>query len=84
MSYNALNEGSVALRLEIQVIKAVQHRGLLAVLRVAVVAWWNQPRLPPDLSDRLRADIGLPPAPKSVFWPEPGDCWPFAAGMLKP
>ena len=84
MSFDALINDSAVLRHERHVTKAVQHNGLFAVLRVALVAWWNRPRLPPGLSDRLRADMGLPPAPKSMFWPEPGDCWPFAAGMLKP
>ena len=69
MSYNALGEGSAALRLEFNVVEAVQHRGLFAVLRVAVVAWWNRPRLPGD--PRLRADMGLPPIAKPAFWPEP-------------
>ena len=80
---NALNEGSVALRLDFQVIKAVHHRGLPRVLRVALVAWWNRPRIPHDLPARLRADMGLPPAPKSMFWPEPDDCGPLPITMWK-
>lgn len=73
MSYDALSEGSAALRLEFHVVRAVQQRGLLAVLRVAVVAWWNRPRLPHDLSPRLRADMGLPPDTRPSYWPEPSD-----------
>lgn len=69
MSYDALTEGSAALRLDFNVVEAVQHRGLFVVLRVAVAAWWNRPQLPDDA--RLRADIGLPPVTKSAFWPEP-------------
>jgi hypothetical protein len=83
MSYDALNEDSAALRLEFHVIKAVQLRGLPAVLRVAVLAWWNRPRIPYDMPARLRADMGLPPAPKSMFWPEPGDCWPLPIPIWK-
>ena len=84
MFENALDEGSALLRLDLQVTKAVQHRGLPQVLRVALAAWWNRPRIPHDLSPRLRADMGLPPAPKSMFWPEPGDCWPFPLATWKP
>jgi hypothetical protein len=68
---NALNEGSVALRLDFQVVKAVHYRGFLQVLRVAVVAWWNRPRLPPDLPARLREDMGLPPDDREPYWPKP-------------
>lgn len=72
MSYqNTIDASSVALHLERHVVKAVHHRGLATVLRVAVVAWWNQPRLPPDLPARLRADMGLPPETRPRFWPEP-------------
>ena len=71
MSYDALSERSVSLRLDFNVVQAVQRRGLPAVLRVALVAWWNRPRLPADLSPRLRAAMGLPPPPSSAFWPEP-------------
>ena len=69
MSYDALSEGSTLLRLNFNVVEAVQHRGLFAVLRVALAAWWNRPQLPDDA--RLRADMGLPPLPSSAFWPEP-------------
>ncbi len=71
MSYDALSEGSFSLRLDFNVVEAVQHRGLPNVLRVALVAWWNRPRLPDDLPARLREDMGLPPVAKSAFWPEP-------------
>ena len=83
MSYDALNEGSNALRLHYNVVEAVHHRGLPAVLRVAVVAWWNRPRIPHDMPARLRADMGLPPAPKSMFWPEPDDYWPLPVPIWK-
>jgi hypothetical protein len=68
---NALNEGSVALRLDFQVVKAVHYRGFIQVLRVAIAAWWNQPRLPSDLPARLREDMGLPPDRREPFWPQP-------------
>lgn len=71
MSLNALDEGSAALRLESHVAKAVHHSGFRAVLRVAIVAWWNRPRLPEDLPARLRADMGLPPDTRPTYWPEP-------------
>jgi hypothetical protein len=74
---NALNEGSVALRLDFQVARAVHHHGVLQVLRVALLAWWNRPRIPRDIPARLRADMGLPPAPRSWFWPEPDDVGPL-------
>jgi hypothetical protein len=70
MSYDLLREGSVALRLDFYVTRAVYQRGLFTVLRLAVVAWWNRPSLD-DLSPRLRADMGLPPDTRPVFWPEP-------------
>jgi hypothetical protein len=75
MFENALEEGSILLRLDSEVTKAVHRRGFLPVLRVAVAAWWNRPRIPPGLPDRLRADMGLPPAPRSMFWPEPDENW---------
>lgn len=74
---NALNEGSIALRLDFQVARAVHARGFVQVLRVALAAWWNQPSIPPDLPARLRADMGLPPAPRSWFWPGPDDLGPL-------
>lgn len=80
---NALEEGSVLLRLDFEVTKAVHRRGFFRVLRVAMVAWWNRPRIPRDMPARLRADMGLPPAPKSMFWPEPDDCWPLPVPIWK-
>lgn len=71
MSFDALSERSVLLRLDFNVVEAVQRRGLPAVLRVALAAWWNRPQMPQD--PRLRADMGLPPLPRSAFWPEPFD-----------
>lgn len=80
---NALDEGSALLRLEFQVARAVHQRGFLQVLRIAAAAWWNRPRIPPDMPARLRADMGLPPAPRSKFWPEPDDCSPLPVTMWK-
>lgn len=73
MSYNALNEGSVVLRLEFSIADAVHQRGLFSVLRAAIAAWWNRPRIgrAADLPARLRADIGLPPDTRPTYWPEP-------------
>ena len=71
MSYNALNEGSVVLRLEFSIADAVHQRGLSPVLRAAIAAWWNRPGRPDDLPARLRADVGLPPDIRPAFWPEP-------------
>ncbi len=71
MSHDVLSEGSALLRLNFNVVEAVQRRGLFAVLRVALVAWWNRPQMPDD--PRLRADMGLPPLPGSAFWPQPSE-----------
>lgn len=83
MFENALDEGSVMLRLNFEVTNAVHRRGFIPVLRVAVAAWWNRPRIPADLPARLRADMGLPPAPKSWFWPEPAEDWPLPVPIWK-
>lgn len=73
MSYNALNEGSVVLRLEFSIADAVHQRGLFSVLRAAIAAWWNRPRISRavDLPERLRADIGLPPQEGFDQWIKP-------------
>lgn len=68
MSQNTLPEGSVVLRLEFSIADAVQQRGLFPVLCTAIAAWWNRPRLPQNLPDYLRADIGLPPADGPLLW----------------
>lgn len=75
MSYNALNEGSVVLRLEFSIADAVHQRGLFAVLQAAIAAWWSRPRIARviDLPARLRADVGLPPADGFDQWLQPGD-----------
>lgn len=83
MFENALDEGSVLLRLNFEVTNAVHRRGFIPVLRVAVAAWWNRPRIPADLPARLRADMGLPPAPRSWFWPEPAEDWPLPVPIWK-
>jgi len=73
MSFNALDEGSSLLRLEFYARNVVHHRGLFAVLRVVATAWWNRPRIPPNLTARQREDMGLPPARHRPFWPEPSE-----------
>ncbi|MGV8832462.1 MAG: hypothetical protein ACOH2N_10835 [Devosia sp.] len=82
MSQNSLPEGSVVLRLEFSIADAVQQRGLLSVLGTAIAAWWNRPRVPADLPDYLRADVGLPPLNVPRHWldlpanpPPPGPLW---------
>lgn len=68
MSYNALPERSIVLRLEFSIADAVHQRGLLAVLGAAVSAWWNRPRLPSDLPPYLREDVGLLPDATPAHW----------------
>jgi len=68
MSYNAMPEGSVILRLEFSIADAVYQRGLVSVLAAAIAAWWNRPRLPANLPARLRADVGLPPLAEPVHF----------------
>lgn len=84
MLIDVLTDGSAVLRHNVHVTKAVHHRGLFPVMRVAVAAWWNRPRIPPDMPARLRADMGLPPARGSMFWPEADDYWPLPMPMWKP
>lgn len=71
MSYDALDEGSLLLRHH--VARAVHQRGLFVVLRIAFSAWARGSGIPSDLTPRLRADAGLPPDTRSVYWPEPSD-----------
>lgn len=68
MSYNALEQRSVTLRLEFSIADAVAQRGLVSVLAEAFRAWWSRPRLPPNLPARLRADVGLPPESQMAYW----------------
>lgn len=69
MSSNVLDERSVVLRLEFSIADAVRHRGLFAVLRAAVSAWWAQsPRGYSEVPAYLRADVGLPPADEPLIW----------------
>ncbi|WEK03158.1 MAG: hypothetical protein P0Y65_13205 [Candidatus Devosia phytovorans] len=70
MSIDAFTDSGAISRHDTHVTKAVHHRGFLPVLRVAIAAWWTRPRIPAGLSARQRADMGLPPAPRSVFWPD--------------
>ncbi|HEY8575878.1 MAG TPA: hypothetical protein VIL88_06015 [Devosia sp.] len=68
MSHESLAERSVALRLEFSIADAVYQRGLLSVLAAAIGAWWNRPRLPPNLPANLRADLGLSPVAGTAHW----------------
>ncbi len=68
MSNAPLSEGSIVLRLEFSIADAVQQRGLLSVLGAAIAAWWNRPRLPQNLPNHLRADIGLPLDYGPLLW----------------
>jgi hypothetical protein len=68
MTYQSLPEGSVVLRLEFSIADAVHQRGLFAVLGAAISAWWSRPRVPSDLPDDLRADVGLPSRANAAHW----------------
>lgn len=68
MTYEALNERSVVLRLEFSIADAVHQRGLVPVVAAAVQAWLQRPRMPSDLPANLRADVGLPPAAEAAYW----------------
>jgi len=65
---HTLDQRSVVLRLEFSIADAVQQRGLMPVLVEAVRAWWSRPRLPPNLPDNLRSDVGLGPAREPIYW----------------
>ena len=84
MTYEALPERSVVLRLEFSIADAVHQRGLLPVLATAVAAWWNRPRLPADLPAALRADIGLPPLPSTAHWLDIGHQSTIPAALRRP
>ncbi len=86
MSFNALNEGSVVLRLEFSIADAVHQRGLIPVLHAAFAAWWNRPRMSRaiDLSPRLRADVGLPPAEGFDQWLQPTANPPIPPPLWRP
>lgn len=68
MTYDTLEQRSVSLRPETQIADAVLQLGLLRVLATAFRAWWSRPRLPPNLPDSLRADVGLPPNEPMSHW----------------
>jgi len=68
MTYDATDSRSMVLRLEFSIADAVHQRGLVPVLTAAILAWWNRPRLPSDLPNYLRADLGLPPAEQPGHW----------------
>jgi hypothetical protein len=63
MSYNALDQRSVSLRAENPI-----RRTMLSRLIAAAIAWWTRPRLPANLPDYLREDIGLPPQHQPAYW----------------
>jgi len=56
------------LRLEFSIADAVYQRGLFSVVGAAVGAWWNRPRIPADLPNYLRADVGLQPLDVPSYW----------------
>lgn len=68
MSSNVLSERNVVLRLEFSIADAVHQRGIVPVIVAAVRAWVNRPRVPDNLPDYVRADIGLPPLAEPVIW----------------
>lgn len=70
MTYDTAIQDRAALRPDFDITLAVYQHGLVAVLWAAMIASWHRPRIPPDLSPRLRADMGLPPARNSLFWPQ--------------
>lgn len=70
MTHPSFAEGSVVLRLEFSIADAVHQRGLFPVLSAAISAWWNQPKVPADLPDRLRADIGMPEIGRAAHFTE--------------
>jgi hypothetical protein len=70
MTFDTVFQERAALRPDFDIATAVYRHGLASVLRAAIVAAWNRPRIPPDLSPRLRADMGLPPARDSLLWPD--------------
>lgn len=82
MSFTALDESSLMLHRHVS--KAVHQRGLFAVLQVVFLAWLNRPRIPPDMPARLRADMGLPPAPPSLFALQPTDDGSIPLPMWRP
>lgn len=84
MSYNSLPEGSIVLRLEFSIADAVHQRGLFSVLVAAIGAWWNRPRLPADLPDRLRADIGLSPVANAAHWLDINASLPMPDPLRRP
>lgn len=71
MTDQTLDQRSGPLRAETLITDAVLRLGLLRVILTAIRAWWSRPRLPPNLPDTLRADIGLPPAQHLPARPDP-------------
>lgn len=82
MSLYALDESSNGLHLDSYVVKAVHRLGFIPVVRVAILAWMNQPRIPDSMSDRLRADMGLPPAER--LFPKVVEDYPILLAMVRP
>lgn len=65
MSYDTLELRGASPRPKNLIAEEVARLGLLPVLAAAIRAWWSRPRLPPNLPDHLRADVGLPPIDRS-------------------
>jgi hypothetical protein len=82
MSIDALDYRTV--RHELNIADAVLHCGLVTVLRLALRARLNHRQVPADLPDRLRRDMGLPPAPRSIFSFEPTEDAPVPLPMWLP
>ncbi|WDR06628.1 hypothetical protein PSQ90_03965 [Devosia rhodophyticola] len=72
MSYDTLTQASTPLRPQNLIADEVMRLGLLPVLAAALRAWWRRPRLPPDLPQHLREDLGLPPPNVNRHWTEVG------------
>lgn len=68
MTYEALPEHRIVLRLEFSIADAVHQRGLVPVIITALRAWWTRPRMPQDIPAHLRADMGVPPVAGRAHW----------------
>ena len=82
MSIDALDRRTI--RHDLHIADAVLQCGLATVLRLALRAWWSRRQVPADLPARLRLDMGLPPAPRSLFDFEPYEGAPVAPPVWLP